>query len=101
MKDENGLSRKAQHQLNFDYHKLVELCSEIGRPATAGEFAEHMGVARNTAFRRLLAMVDNDGVTTIRGAARNRFPKITYLPVGLGDTWTYAYGESAARQEEE
>lgn len=99
--DENGLSKKAQHQLDFDWHKLVELCSEIGRPATAGEFAQHMGIARSTAFRRLLAMVNNDGATTIRAAARNRYPKITYLPVGLGDTWNYAYGESIAQQEDD
>jgi len=92
--DGNELSKKARHQLDYDWHKLVELCSEMGRPVTAGEFAEHMGIARSTAFRRLLAMVDNDGVTTLRGAARNRFPKITYLPVGLGDTWNYVYGES-------
>jgi len=96
MSDENGLSRKAQHQLNFDWQKLVELCAEIGRPATAGEFAEHLGIARSTAARRLADMVEHDGATKIEGTARNRYPKYCYLPVGLGDTWSYLYGEGFA-----
>jgi len=97
--DGNELSRKEQHQLSFDWHKLVELCSEKGRAVTAGEFADFLGIARSTAARRLMAMVDHDGATTIRGAARNRFPKITYLPVGLGDTWSFSYGAHSAAQE--
>jgi len=94
MPDGNELSKKERHHLDWCWHKLVELCAEIGRPATAGEFAEHLGVARSTAHRWLADMEENDGLTRTIGQARNRYPKVMYLPVGLGDTWDYIYGES-------
>jgi len=94
----NELSKKEAHHLDWCWHKLVELCSEQGRPATAGEFAEFLGVARSTAHRWLRDMDDNDGVTRTIGTARNRYPKVMYLPVGLNDTWTYAYGEKEKEQ---
>lgn len=48
---------KQEHQMIYDRHLLSVICSETGRPVSAGEFARVAGVARNTARRRLLALV--------------------------------------------
>jgi len=89
----NELTTKQRHALNFAHQMLLELCCDVGRPVTAGEFAVCLGVARSTAVRRLIELMGKNGAVSIRQAARNRFPKIVYEPAGRGETWDYGYGE--------
>jgi predicted ArsR family transcriptional regulator len=95
------LSKKERRLLDHAWHKLCECCAENLRPVTAGEFAKHMGVAPSTARRWLADMLENGGIVSFRGIARNRFPKITYEPTGRGETWDYAYGELYNAEERE
>jgi len=91
--EENELSKKAQHQLNHDWLKLVECNVEEGRAVTAAQFAQFLGIARSTAARRLVTLVGYEGAVTFRLQGKNRFPKIVYEAAGRGTRWSYAYGD--------
>lgn len=84
---------KEQHQLNFDWQHLLECCIERGRAVTASEYADHLGIARSTAARRLVTLVAYEGAVTHRAIGRNRYPKISYEPSGKGERWSYSYGD--------
>lgn len=84
---------KERHQMDFDWKHLLECCLEEGRAVTAGEYAAHMGIARSTAARRLVTLVEYEGAVTFRQMGKNRYPKITYEPSGRGETWSYGYGD--------
>jgi len=90
---ENELTRKAQHQLTHDWEKLVECNVEEGRAITAAQFAQFLGIARSTAMRRLITLVEYEGAITFRLQGKNRFPKIVYEAAGRGTRWSYAYGD--------
>jgi len=98
---EKELSLKQRHALRYAHQMLLELCCDVGRPVTAGEFAQSLGIARSTAVRRLIELMSENGAVSIRQAARNRFPKIVYEPAGRGETWDYGYGERPDVQTEE
>ena len=90
--DLDTLSVKERHQLAYDWQHLGEACLDRGRAVTAAEYAVHMGIARSTAGRRLIALVEAELAETFRQTGKNRYPKITYQPTGHGQTWDYTYG---------
>jgi len=90
---ENQLTTKQRTALRFAHQMLLELCCDVGRPVTAGEFAQCLGIARSTAVARLMELANENALVAIRQQARNRFPKIVYEPAGRGETWDYARGE--------
>jgi len=90
--EQNEISKKEQIQMDFDWRHLLECCLEEGRAVTAAQYAEHLGIARSTAARRLVTLVAYEGAVTFRNVGKNRYPKITYEPSGRGETWDYGYG---------
>ena len=96
----NELSRKEQHQIRFDWERLGECAFEKGRPVTASEFAAFLGIARSTATRRLVDLVEQEVAVTYRSEGRNHLPKIAYEPTGQGETWDYTYGWYSGNDEE-
>lgn len=95
-----NLSVKERHQLNFDWRHLGECCFEKGRAVTAAEYAAYMGIARSTSGRRLVDLVTNEVAITYRTTGRNKYPKISYEPIGKSETWDYTYGWYSGNDEE-
>lgn len=54
------MSVKEQHAINHAFDCLYHANEIHGRMVSAGELAKVMGVSRNTAYNRLLAMVALD-----------------------------------------
>lgn len=94
------LSVKEKHQVGFDWRHLGDCCMERGRAVTAAEYAAYMGIARSTAGRRLVTLVEVELAVTQRQTGRNRYPKITYEPIGNGETWDYTYGWYSQNDED-
>lgn len=97
----DGLTVKERHSLNFHWRHLGECCFDRGRAVTAEEYSKFMGIAVSTARRALIRLTELETVETIRGVARNRYPKISYQPNGNGQTWDYTYGWYGADESEE
>lgn len=83
---------KKVHLYNMAWHELRQLCREQGRPATAGEFAIQMGIARSTAQRWLTDMEGESAVVAYREIGKNGLPKRTYAPIAEGSDWYYGTG---------
>jgi len=70
---------KDRHMLDFYWVKLAELCGATPRPVTAGEFAAHLGIAKNTARKYLERMRKENAVHRFI-LYRGSVPVYRYIP---------------------
>jgi len=70
--------KKQRAALDYAYRCLFACVEREGRKVSAGELAKEMGVSRNTAFKRLMDMVEED--------------VIVYSKERRGSMSCYAYG---------
>lgn len=56
------MPKKKVAALDYAYRCLLACVEREGRKVSAGELAKEMGVSRNTAFNRLMEMVEMDVV---------------------------------------
>jgi len=73
----------------FTYHaaylELGALCEQEGRMVSAGEFAAHIGLSRNTAFNWLMDML-TEGAIEYQSEMRGR------IPVARFGTYGFTFG---------
>lgn len=76
------MSRKEAGNLDAAWRALQEICEARGRFVTAGEFAKHYGVARNTAFKLLMKMLEMEAIE-YRQTWRRTIPVYFYGTAGI------------------
>jgi len=56
------MTLKNRKKFDAAWHALHELCEVQGRFVSAGEFAKHFGVARNTGWKMLHDMLEMEAI---------------------------------------
>lgn len=78
------MTTKQRFTYHAAYMALIELCEKHGRMVSAGEFAKHIGLSRNTAFNWLIDMLQ-EGAIEYQSEMRGR------VPVARFGTWGYTF----------
>jgi len=76
------MTLKKRGNLDAAWRALHELCEAKGRFVSAGEFAKHFGVSRNTGFKLLIEMLDLETIEYVQ-QWRGNVSCYTYGTAGL------------------